>query len=294
MKISDISDIKLERFLLGELPDKEMHEITAAIKNTELKNRIERINKQTRNFQNDFRTFNTLKHLKMSIKDNNQTVNISKYLLTIVPAAAAAVIILVINFNNTPHTINNTSVSSIAANSNNTTVANIKNNSVISAYNPTDHSNDTTRIKGEPSIYLYLKERGKVKLLEPGSEAHQGDLIQIAYSVPSDCWGTILSLDGRGAISTHLPLDTSGKTAIKAGGKQLVSHSYELDDAPHFEYFLFITSPKEFEINQILEALKLETDKIISNINNSETPVFNPGKEYKISSIIIKKASYEK
>jgi len=117
---------------------------------------------------------------------------------------------------------------------------------------------EQTRLKGlRPVLHLYRKDSGGTKALASGDVARDGDLIQIAYVSGGKKYGVILSIDGRGQTTRHLWEEGFGRTqpAVQDGpshlsphGETMLDHSYQLDDAPAFERFFFVTSDTRFEM----------------------------------------------
>ncbi|MBN2400799.1 MAG: hypothetical protein JXN64_00220 [Spirochaetes bacterium] len=125
---------------------------------------------------------------------------------------------------------------------------------------------DITREKGkEMSLYLYRKNRnGEIDIMKNGSKAKPGDLLQIGYSSLKNGYGVILSIDGRGKVTLHYPADEKASTRLDAGKKRLLDNSFELDDAPDFERFFFITSSNEINTESVIffaELLAVERKK---------------------------------
>jgi len=126
------------------------------------------------------------------------------------------------------------------------------------AHNPADaRESDGIRIKGSmPVLEVWRGVSGGVEKLAPDATAREGDIIQLRYAVPESCYGALFSVDGRGVLTVHLS-DDSGKAAALTPGKLItLNHSYQLDDAPRFETFYFITAPGSFDINAVSEPLK--------------------------------------
>ena len=105
------------------------------------------------------------------------------------------------------------------------------------------------RIKGEETIdftktqiIIYRKIAGEVELLKDGDQAASGDLLQIAYVPAGMIHGVILSLDGNGVVTLHYPENKDEPSILKKEKKVLLKSSYELDDAPEYERFFFITA----------------------------------------------------
>ena len=112
----------------------------------------------------------------------------------------------------------------------------------------------TERIKGlKPGLSLFRKTGDRSEALADGDVARPGDLIRVGYRAAGRRFGMILSLDGRGHVTVHLP--TSGRQAapLEAGDVVLLDHAFELDDAPRWERFFFVTSEAAFEIAPLVE-----------------------------------------
>src|SRR6185436_11941296 len=70
-------------------------------------------------------------------------------------------------------------------------------------------------------------------------------------------YGAIVSIDGRGAVTLHLPRQGARATRLPEGGETvLLDRAYELDDAPRWERFFFVTGEAPFEIEPLLEAAR--------------------------------------
>lgn len=102
---------------------------------------------------------------------------------------------------------------------------------------------DEVRFKGlAPGVTIYRQNKDGVPVeLSEGSSGRAGDLLQIRYVTASARHGVILSIDGRGQVSLHWPAQETGPTLLTLGGGTL-PRAFELDDAPGFERFFFITT----------------------------------------------------
>jgi hypothetical protein len=112
------------------------------------------------------------------------------------------------------------------------------------------HGPDTTRARGpgDPRLRLFRKLDSKAEPLDNGATAYPGDRIQIEYVPAYAVHGVILSIDGRGVVSLHFPADPSGSTRLERGRRISLKHSYELDDAPEFERFVFVVSKDKIDV----------------------------------------------
>lgn len=116
---------------------------------------------------------------------------------------------------------------------------------------------DGVRSKGlAPRLQVFLADDGGSRALVAGEEARAGDLLQLGYVAAGYAFGAIISLDGRGEVTLHLP--ESGEQAARLESRGLVKlpTAYELDDAPGFERFFFVTSSSSFPLAVVTEAAR--------------------------------------
>jgi hypothetical protein len=112
-----------------------------------------------------------------------------------------------------------------------------------------------TRIKGlEPQLLLFRKAEKGSEQLETGAPADEGDLILIQYVAAGAGYGVIFSLDGGGALTRHAPLEGLEPMKLQQEGPVSLDFSYELDDAPRWEKFYFVTSDAVFDFQEVLSA----------------------------------------
>ena len=121
---------------------------------------------------------------------------------------------------------------------------------------------DGERIKGlKASLTLFRQVAAGSETLADGAVARPGDVIRVGYRAAGGAYGVILSIDGRGHITMHLP--TSGDRAVALGRAPtvLLDQAYELDDAPRWERFYFITGEAPFAIAPIVASAEREIAK---------------------------------
>jgi len=118
---------------------------------------------------------------------------------------------------------------------------------------------DVTLIKGVPRIDLtktqlliFRKSEDRIDLVDSGEKAEAGDLLQLGYVAVDHPFGIIFSIDGRGGVSLHFPAERDGSTRLDLNKQALLSHAIELDDAPGFERFFFLTSRDKIDADQWL------------------------------------------
>ncbi len=112
---------------------------------------------------------------------------------------------------------------------------------------------EVTRAKGDARLIAYRKRGDEVERLTPAAPARAGDLIQLSYLAAGQAHGVVLSIDGAGAVTLHYPRTAGGHTELEDGGPIALPHAYELDDAPAFERFFFITGPAPIDVQHVLE-----------------------------------------
>lgn len=112
------------------------------------------------------------------------------------------------------------------------------------------------RVKGiEPFLQVFRQTEDHIEQLTSGDQASEGDVIQLSYVPVSQQYGMIISIDGYGVVTQHLPSDSSHfAKRLEDGIEGRLKNAYELDDAPLFERFYFITSNTVFETQVILDA----------------------------------------
>ena len=113
------------------------------------------------------------------------------------------------------------------------------------------------RLKGgRPHLMVYRKTAEGIERLEDQSTVRMYDLVQVAYRGAGRKYGVILSVDGRGAVTLHLP--ENGMTAVRLaeGRADTLDFAYELDDAPRWERFYFVTSDTPFGVAPVMAAAR--------------------------------------
>jgi hypothetical protein len=119
---------------------------------------------------------------------------------------------------------------------------------------------DTTPKGRGPLTALHVYRHGNdgdAKLAD-GARAATGDLLQLTYQAGErDNFGALLSIDGRGQVTVHLP-EAGAETSprLSAKGEVKLPSAYELDDAPAFERFFFVASETPFPMSTVLDAAR--------------------------------------
>ena len=130
---------------------------------------------------------------------------------------------------------------------------------------------ENTTIKGNepgaaaaPRLLVYRQrvagttDQSSNEKLADGARAARGDLLQLAYaSAPDRMYGVLLSIDGAGRVTQHLPEEGARAAApLRALREIHLPSAYELDDAPGFERFLLITADQPFAVAPVLDAAR--------------------------------------
>jgi anti-sigma factor RsiW len=112
---------------------------------------------------------------------------------------------------------------------------------------------DGAQVPRSPALRLYRRGSEGDRVLADGATVRAGDLIQVAYSAAGRAHGVILSIDGAGAVTLHFPETEESATALAGGPLILLPSSFELDRAPRFERFIFITAAGPLPTAAIME-----------------------------------------
>ncbi len=104
-------------------------------------------------------------------------------------------------------------------------------------------------VKGDLALHVYRHGAAGDERLRDGARATRGDLLQLAYASKTGGYGVLLSIDGARKVTLHLPEADAGKAAQLRDGRVVqVPSAYQLDDAPDFERFFFVTAAEPFDV----------------------------------------------
>lgn len=239
--VNKISDFKLERYLLGELSEKEMRELQERELSDEIfAARVAEMRLQGKRFLAENPFADLEERIEAAEAAGNSAEKAGQNILWLKVAAALVIalgIFSVVVLNRDVATYDNNSASMEVA------MADVDNG---------------TRIKGMQASLEVWKKTGDsaVQMVNLG-DAHEGDEIQLRYRVPQKCFGMLFSMDGNGTITMHMG---EGNKAIELepGKMTTLPFAYKLDNAPKFEKFFLLTSQNAFEIdgNDIDKSLK--------------------------------------
>ena len=245
--VNKISDFKLERYLLGELSEKEMRELQERELSDEIfAARVAEMRLQGKRFvaENPFvaleERIDAVGGVDCHVADAPRNDVGGRNTLWL--KVAAALVIMV-------------GIFAIVASNRNIATYERGNASMEVAMAETDNS---TRIKGMQASLEVWKKTGDsaVQMVNLG-EAREGDEIQLRYRVPQKCFGMLISMDGNGTITMHMG-EGNKSVELEPGKMTTLPFAYKLDNAPKFEKFFLLTSQNSFEIdgNDIDKGLK--------------------------------------
>ena len=257
-----IPDWKLERFLTGDLPESEMREIreleaTDAL----LAQRIKLLREDNKAILNKL-PFEAVADRIAEVKDIADAAEAKKVASSFrfLKFASAAVLVLAVALvalmtqRETIVTGGNVAGGDVAQ------ARDAQNTQVALAETPSD-----TRIKGlDARMEVWKKTEAGIVQLQDLDEVREGDEIQLRYAVPEKCYGLLFSMDGNGALTLHMG-DGEKAVELAPGKMNSLPFAYKLDDAPYFEKFFFVTSPKEFTVEEkdVDQLLKRSDVKVI-------------------------------
>lgn len=231
-----ISEYYLERYALGELPAEEAEEIwQMAALDPELRTALENIESSNR----EILTLYPPPMIKASLTTQLTEMQKKPFALkrVLIYASVAAALLLVI------------------------LVLPLLKEKPGMVY--TDAERDVILIKGIPKVDLsvtqllvYRKIQDQVEMLADGDHARAGDLLQLAYVATEETYGMIFSIDGRGLVTLHFPEDSRESTKLEMNKQLSLPNAIELDDAPGFERFFFLTSRTPIDVDAVLKELK--------------------------------------
>jgi len=254
-----IPDWKLERFLTGDLPEEELNKLRELEANDAVfANRVKMLREDNKAILSKL-PFETLAANLGTVTETAGTAAKNAPRFTLVKFAAAAMFVfavaLVAFFAQRETSVMNERVGGDVANVNGS-----QNTLFALAETQSD-----TRIKGlDARMEVWKKTPAGIVQLNDLDSVGEGDEIQLRYAVPEKCFGLLFSMDGNGALTLHMG---NGVKAIElAPGKMnSLPFAYKLDDAPYFEKFFFVTSPKEFAVeeNDVDKLLKRSDVKVI-------------------------------
>jgi len=127
----------------------------------------------------------------------------------------------------------------------------------VVAVTPRTQERADDRIKGlRPALALFRRTPSGSESLADGAVARPGDLVRVGYRAAGHGYGVIFSIDGRGNLTMHLPIAGDRAAPLGRDATVLLDSSYELDDAPLWERFYFVTGDAPFGVAPVVDAVR--------------------------------------
>lgn len=236
MNEETISEYYLERYALGELPEEEKEEIHLLSSSIpEIQAALEEIKSSDRDILALYPPLTVKASLMTQLGETSKKPFPLKRVLTISSVAAAVLILILV-------------------------IPLLKQKPSI-IYPDTEQG--ATLVKGilnvdlsKTQLLVYRKIQDQVEILADGNQARPGDLLQLAYVAAKEPYGMILSIDGRGAVTLHFPGGQEESTKLVLNKQSLLPNAIELDDAPKFERFFFLTSQSPIDVEDVLREAR--------------------------------------
>lgn len=239
--VNRISDLTLERYLLGELSAEEMKALQQREAEDEIFAARVRALRQENVRVLAENPFEALEEKLDAVESAQSAKGSNRYALALKVAAALVVAL---------------GIFSAVFMNRDVVVADAANSSMEVAL--ADVQDDGVRIKGmSPSLEVWKKSGDSAVQVQNLGEATEGDEIQLRYRVAQKCYGMLISMDGNGTVTMHMGEGYSA-VPLEPGKMTTLPFAYKLDNAPKFEKFFLLTSGETFEFDgrEIDEILK--------------------------------------
>lgn len=260
MSRSEVTDLQVERLLLGELPEAEARRVQSALEASG-DDRLARLEAENHEILADYPAQAMAKRIAARL-DAVEPAQPPRWTWVWVPAVAVAAglgLVLILVGSGRP----DPAAAPIAQ---------------VERPDP-----GGTRIKGDPALSLLRRTAGGSEALAPAATAEAGDVLGVQYRSGGAAHGVILSLDGAGAVTLHHPTDPRGETAL-GEGVQVLPRAYRLDDAPNFERFVFVTSDAPLDVETVLAAARV----VAAGSDPRRAPLTLPGDPRQTSVLVAK------
>jgi hypothetical protein len=236
-----ISELDWERFVLGELPEKRSRilrelllgdpQLQQKVENLKRSNREELARYPAGSVVPGIRERSLREHPRATPERTSRRTPLLKRFLVLSPALAAALILIFV--------VLPTRKTGLAP-------------------GPGGSFPDSQTIKGtggpdlsQTRLLVFRQRSREVEQMSSGQTARAGDLMQLAF-VSTERHGVILSIDGRGTVSLHFPERAADATGLEPNKRITLPQAIELDDAPSFERFFFVTSAGPIDVRAVL------------------------------------------
>jgi hypothetical protein len=116
---------------------------------------------------------------------------------------------------------------------------------------------ESDRGKGlRPGLRIYRKNAGKIERLRDGAPTHAGEQLQVAYVAAGRRYGVVLSVDGAGHMTYHLPATAGSAVRLRGDGEVALPDAFELDAAPGFERFVLVVGDAPFDVTAVTSLVR--------------------------------------
>lgn len=122
-----------------------------------------------------------------------------------------------------------------------------------------DEGPETIYLKGDPRLMIDRVADGRATRMAAGDVVAAGDRLQLAYLANGVQQGVVVSIDGAGVATLHFPASETDSAVLDQGGRVGLPESYELDAAPGFERFFFVTvdgAEPKLDAAKVMEAAR--------------------------------------
>jgi hypothetical protein len=227
-----VPDLILEQYRLNELPPEEANRLAARLRaDAALRERLEAIEKSDQDIKEQHPPDALAQRVRERMPSRTRPSGIRRLVLATALTGSAAAIAFALPWSS-PW-------------------------SVMTPAAGGDRGDRGDRIKGlTPALSVYRRTPAGSETLANGAPARTGDLLRLGYVSAGRGYGVILSIDGRGVVTLHLPPNGTRAAALRGGGTILLDQAYELDDAPAWERFYFVTAEQPFEVAPVMDAAR--------------------------------------
>jgi hypothetical protein len=146
---------------------------------------------------------------------------------------------------------------------------------------------ELTRVKGDRLLSIHLKKEGRSQRLDENEVIRRGDLLQLAYGAGNENYGVVVSIDGAGTATLHLPQTADAESAVLDTRGAELPYSYELDAAPEFERFFLVTSAEPFAAEEVFHA----ANRLAGDRRHAETAPLALPPNFSQTSVLLRKVS---
>jgi len=235
-----LSDYRLERFLLSELPEAELEALRSKLEvDPDLRERLAILERSNETMHQRYPPEWMSGQIELKLKSRagggtKLRTQRSGYRLWAVPLVALVLAVVMVP-------------------------------ALFDRVDDSEEFSEELRIKGGevgPGLLIYRALENGTERLQAGALAQSGDRVQIVYRSGGMPYGAILSVDGRGAFTQHLPL--KGEVAVPLVARDTLDFAYELDDAPHWERFYLAVAERRFELEELRTQLARGSSRELS------------------------------